>query len=244
MSDTGLPPEPLAAALEPPLAPQLLEEHGEGGQLLQRAWLRDGVLHGPFEQFSAQGRTLMKTHFEAGKMHGPMAVFAPDGKLIQQSQFQHGIAHGLMETYVNGRCVARQMMVDGVAAGQSLSYDEAGHLSARLNMFDGQIHGPAEFFYEGLRVRKSHYKAGLMDGESTDYDAQGGVVQTCNYRANLLHGPLRRYWPDGELMEEVIYRDGKPVGSPARFDPKGKRTDNAAAAPAILDRLHKLVRGS
>lgn len=235
----------LAATAPPaPAEPLLLEEHNEGGQLLQRAWLRDGVLHGPFEQFSALGHTLMKAHFEAGKMHGPMSVFGPDGKLIQQSQFQHGVPHGQMETYVNGRCIARQTMVDGVPAGPSLSYDEAGHLTSCLNMFDGQIQGPAEFFHQGLRVRKSHYKAGLLDGESTDFDAQGSVVQTCAYRANLLHGPMRRYWPDGELMEEVIYREGKPVGSPARFDPKGKRTDNAAATPAILDRLHKLVRGS
>src|SRR4051812_39898881 len=127
-TETELPEDQMAAALEPPLAPpaepQLVEEHSDGGQLLQRAWLRDGVLHGPFEQYGDKGDPVMKTHFESGKMHGTMRVYGQDGRLVQQSQFQHGIAHGQMETYVNGRCVARQTMVAGVPNGPSLSYDE------------------------------------------------------------------------------------------------------------------------
>jgi antitoxin component YwqK of YwqJK toxin-antitoxin module len=83
-----------------------------------------------------------------------------------------------------------------------------------------------------------------MDGESIDFDPQGAVVQTCTYRDNLLHGPLRRYWPDGELMEEVLYREGKPVGAPSRYDLKGRRTDNAKATPDVLERLRQLVRGT
>jgi antitoxin component YwqK of YwqJK toxin-antitoxin module len=81
-------------------------------------------------------------------------------------------------------------------------------------------------------------------GESIDFAPDGTIVQSCNYRANLLNGPVRRYWPNGELMEEVMYRDGKPQGAPARYDARGHRTDNAEATPAILERLQKLVRGS
>ena len=93
-------------------------------------------------------------------------------------------------------------------------------------------------------MRKSNYKEGLLEGESVDFDKQGTIVQTCVYRANVLHGPMRRFWPTGELMEEVVYRNGKPVAPPTRYDAKGRRTDNEAAAPDLLDRLQKLVRGS
>lgn len=225
-------------------APLLVEEHGDDGQLRLRCWMQAGALHGPLEQFGDNGRTLMKTTFEAGKMHGQMAVYTEEGLLIQQSEYQHGIAHGTMKTYVNGRCVSVQQMVDGEPAGPSLSYDEAGMLTARLNLFRGDIQGPAEFFHEGTLVRKSNYKAGLLDGESVDFDQQGSIVQICNYRANLLHGPVRRFWPNGEMMEEVVYREGIPDGPPLRYNPKGERTDNAKATPDILERLQKLVRGS
>lgn len=226
------------------VAPLLVEEHGADGQLLLRCWMREGVLHGPLEQFGSNGLTLMKTHFDAGKMHGAMVLFTAEGALIQESSFRHGVADGMMKTYVNGRCVSVQTMLDGVPSGASHSYDEAGLLSARLHFLRGQIEGPATFFHEGQRVRKSHYKAGLLDGECVDFDLQGNVVQACCYRANVLHGPVRRFWPDGALMEEVIYRDGIPVGPPLRYDAKGQRTDNAQATPDLLERLQRLVRGS
>ena len=222
----------------------LVEEHTDDGRVLLRCWMHEGVLHGPMEQFGDTGRTLMKTHFTAGKMHGTMAVHTAEGLLIQESQYVHGIPHGITKTYVNGRCVAVQTMVDGIPTGPSLSYDEAGLLTARLSFTGGQIHGPAEFFHEGMRVRKSFYKAGLLDGESVDFDLQGGVVQSCSYRANVLHGTVRRYWPNGEIMEELMYRDGIPAAPLLRYDPKGQRTDNAKATPDILERLQKLMRGS
>jgi len=134
-------------------------------------------------------------------------------------------------------------MVDGVADGPALSYDEAGHLSARLTLKAGQIHGPAEFYHEGRRVRTAVYHANLLHGESVDYDAQGTVVQSCTYQANLLHGPLRRYWPDGTLMEETLYREGKPQGAPKRYDSKGRATGSAEATPDVVNRLHRLLRG-
>jgi antitoxin component YwqK of YwqJK toxin-antitoxin module len=135
-------------------------------------------------------------------------------------------------------------MIGGVLSGPALTYDEAGLLTARLNYANGQIQGPAEFFHEDVRMRRSHYKAGLLEGESVDYDRQGKIVQTCVYRANVLHGSMRRFWPGGELMEEVSYRNGVPVDAPVRYDTRGRRTDNAAAAPDLLERLQKLVRGS
>jgi antitoxin component YwqK of YwqJK toxin-antitoxin module len=227
-----------------PAAPLLVEEHDDNGQLLLRCHMREGVLHGPLEQFGSNGLTLMKAHFNAGKMHGPMVLYTAEGALIQESDYLHGIANGMMKTYVNGRCVSVQTMVDGVPSGPSLSYDEAGLLTARLHFLRGQIQGPATFFHEGQRVRKSHYKAGLLDGECVDFDLQGNVVQTCAYRANVLHGAVRRFWPDGTLMEAVIYRDGIPLGPPLRYNAKGQRTDNAQAMPDLLERLQRLVRGS
>ena len=69
------------------------------------------------------------------------------------------------------------------------------------------------------------------------------MVQRCTYRANLLCGPVRRYWPNGALMEEVLYRDGLPCGAPTRFNQRGKRLANAEAAPVLLERIKQLLRG-
>jgi antitoxin component YwqK of YwqJK toxin-antitoxin module len=221
----------------------LVEERGVDGTLLLRSTMVGGALHGQLQQFSAGGLPAMTAHFEQGKLHGPMTVYGRDGELVQRSVFRHGDAHGLMETFVHGRRVSAQTMVDGVASGPSLSFDEAGQLTARLQLAGGEIDGPATFFHEGREVRSACYCAGLLEGESVDRDAQGRVVQRCTYRANLLHGPLRRYWPDGALMEEVMYREGVPAGAPASFDQEGRRIGHAEAAPALLERVRQLLRG-
>jgi antitoxin component YwqK of YwqJK toxin-antitoxin module len=53
-------------------------------------------------------------------------------------------------------------------------------------------------------VRQAVYQAGLLEGEVSDFDRDGGLIQVATYQANVLEGPLRRYWPGGALMEEVV----------------------------------------
>jgi hypothetical protein len=64
-----------------------------------------------------------------------------------------------------------------------------------------------------------------------------------SYRANLLHGPVRRYWPDGRMMEEQSYQKGKPLAPPERFDAEGRRLAPGAATPSLLVRLESLFKG-
>lgn len=223
--------------------PTTIEERDDTGRLLLRCAMAGGALHGDYEEYGPAGLPALAAHFAHGKLHGTMRAYGPDGALVQRGEFRHGAAHGLMETFVNGRRVAAQEMADGVASGPSLSYDEAGQVTARLTFAAGKPDGPATFYHEGREVRSAVYRNGLLDGEAVDRDGHGTVVQRCTYRANLLHGAVRRFWPDGALMEEVHYRDGVPVEEPARYDRRGKRIGHAEAAPALFERIKALLRG-
>ena len=77
----------------------------------------------------------------------------------------------------------------------------------------------------------------------SDYDRDGGLIQVATYQANVLQGLLRRFWPDGALMEELTYDQGAPVGLPVRLDAKGRQLDEEEARPGLLARLEKLVKG-
>lgn len=224
--------------------PTTIEERDDTGRLLLRCAMAGGALHGDYEEYGPAGLPALAAHFAHGKLHGTMRAYGPDGALVQRGEFRHGAAHGLMETFVNGRRVAAQEMADGVASGPSLSYDEAGQVTARLTFAAGKPDGPATFYHEGREVRSAVYRNGLLDGEAVDRDGHGTVVQRCTYRANLLHGAVRRFWPDGALMEEVHYRDGVPVEEPARYDRRGKRIGHAEAAPALFERIKALLRGN
>ena len=77
----------------------------------------------------------------------------------------------------------------------------------------------------------------------SDYDRDGGLIQVATYQANVLQGLLRRFWPDGALMEELTYEQGVPVGLPVRLDAKGRQLGEEEARPGLLARLEKLVKG-
>ncbi len=106
----------------------------------------------------------------------------------------------------------------------------------------GALEGESQFFHEGSLVRRSRYRKGKLEGETIDYHAEGHPVQSAHYKANVLHGTLRRYWPNGEAMEEFEYRAGKPVDGPRRFSAKGVQTGLGKGA-AMLNRFEKIVRG-
>jgi len=145
--------------------------------------------------------------------------------------------------FAQGRCIAEQQYRAGELHGDSLSYDESGEPAARLRFQHGQLDGPAQFFLQGRLVRRAAYRGGLLEGESTDYDAAGSVVQVVTHQANRPHGPTRRYWPDGGLMEEQVYRLGRPVAPPARFDRRGQALVAAEATAGVLARIDRLLRG-
>ena len=229
--------------LEDQNALELVEERDAEGRLLGRCWLRDGILHGLMARFWPDGKPQLRANYDAGKMDGMLYVFNEDGSPAQLAAYVQGQQHGLTRVYSKGHCISEQAFVNGLAHGPSTARNEAGQPSVKMQFRKGQIEGPATFFHEGKVVRESHYLGGLLEGEVSDYDRDGGLVQVASYKANVLNGPLRRYWPGGALMEEVIYREGAPVAPPVRLDVKGRQLANDDAKPGLLARLEKLVKG-
>lgn len=236
-TDTAAPAEPSASG------PEVVEQFDAQGRPLLRCTLVDGAPDGLFEQVDPESGNRFQARFREGQMEGPMTLHDASGALLQSCAYRAGRLHGTMKTFEQGRCISQQQYVRGQLHGPSMAFDEAGRPSARLHYAAGALEGPAEYFHEGRCVRRSHYHQGRLEGESIDFTAEGEVAQTCTYRADLLHGPLRRFWPDGALMEEIVYEQGVPVGAPVRRDAQGRDLDDAADRSSLGDRLQRLVRG-
>jgi antitoxin component YwqK of YwqJK toxin-antitoxin module len=241
---TATPVDPSASDPEVVSGPEVVEEFDAQGRRVLRCTLVDGVLDGLFEQLDPESGSRFQARFRQGQMEGPMSLHDASGALVQSCSYRAGRLHGTMKTFEQGRCISQQQYVRGQLHGLSIAFDEAGRPSARLHYVAGVLEGPAEYFHEGQCMRRSHYHEDQLEGESVDFTAAGEVAQTCTYRADLLHGPLRRFWPGGALMEEIVYAQGVPVGTPVRRDAEGRDLDAAAERPTLGDRLQRLVRGS
>ncbi len=90
---------------------------------------RQGVAHGSGEQDYnyKSGVIKLRETYKDGELV-QSCWFAPDGELIQQSIWQNGTGE---EIYLreNGSIRTRIQYVNGVAEGEALEYDEAGHIT-------------------------------------------------------------------------------------------------------------------
>jgi antitoxin component YwqK of YwqJK toxin-antitoxin module len=226
-----------------PAPPLVVEQRNEQGQLVSRTELGDGVPNGLMTTFGPDGKPTMQAGYRAGVLHGTSKLWDEQGQLVQEAAYQQGRQQGLTRVYAGGRLLSEQMFAQGLLHGETVFYSEAGEPTCKMHFRQGQVEGEALFFNEGGLVRRAIYRKGLLEGECIDYDREGTRVQSAHYKANLLDGWLRRYWPNGQVMEELQYKQGKPVGKPRRFNSKGAKQAGEAAQASLMQRLEKLVRG-
>lgn len=223
-------------------SPVIREDRDEQGAVVARYAMAGGVLQGRMERFFPSGKPEVVAHFVRGRLHGVMQAYDTQGRLQQVAEFADGVQEGITRLYAQGALLSEQTYRAGVLHGPCVSYDGAGQVSSRLNYVDGEIEGVAEFFMEGRPVRRARYRKGLLEGESQDLDLQGRLTQSSPYVANRLEGTVRRYWPSGAVMQEVSYRQGRPVGEPRQF-PDDAAGATGVAQVAWFDRLVAWLRG-
>jgi antitoxin component YwqK of YwqJK toxin-antitoxin module len=111
--------------------------------------------------------------------------------------------------YPNGGTQYEADFVEGRPVGEMLRYYENGTLRARM-LFDAESsRSYVKLFYEnGKRAAEGIYLDQLKDSVWTYYsehDASVRVRET--YVMGKLQGPTRSYYPDGQVSEEVEWKD-------------------------------------
>lgn len=233
----GVPAQPVVAEIV------VLEQRGEDGNLVSRTQFMNGVPEGEMTCFGADRRPTMQATYQRGVLNGCSRSWDDKGQLVQEANYRNGLQHGLTRVFAGGRLLSEQVFANGLLHGPTSSYSEAGFPVCKMQYVLGEIEGEALFFHEGLIVRRANYRHGLLDGETIDYDRDETKIQSAEYSANLLNGWVRRYWPNGQVMEEQQYRQGKPTSKPRRFNSKGAEQNDEAAQQSLMQRLEKLVRG-
>ena len=66
------------------------------------------------------------------------------------------------------------------------------------------------------------YVDGKRNGTATMYSHDSRVVMTAEYVRGVQIGPMRRYYPNGSLYKESLYRDDLQEGEELSYFPDGK----------------------
>ena len=140
--------------------------------------LKDGLMHGPFEEYYDNGQLWEKGSYSNGEWDGPFEEYYFNGQLWEKGSFSNGERDGPWEYYYdNGRLSWKGSYSNGELHGLYESYYVNGQLSAEGSYSNGERDGPWEYYSEnGQLRRKGSYSNGKQcgewfeDGEAVTYD--------------------------------------------------------------------------
>jgi antitoxin component YwqK of YwqJK toxin-antitoxin module len=91
--------------------------------------------------------------------------------------------------------------------GTSYAWDESGKLLAQIPYFHGEMEGVSLYYHPNGRVWKQiPYSQNKEEGLFEIFRDDGELLQNFNYKQGLKEGPSIRYWREGCLAAEELYR--------------------------------------
>jgi len=141
--------------LEPYSGPAYRTSEDDPTEIVLRVNLRDGRLHGDYQDFELEGVAdslgLYQTGtYRDGQLEGPFEVCYPSSVLRGRGTYENGLQEGPYE-----------------------SYHENGEPRSKVNFTAGEVDGPYENYHENGQLReKGTYVAGERDGPFETYFAR------------------------------------------------------------------------
>ena len=117
--------------------------------------------------------------------------------------------------YPNGNPRYEAIFREGKPVGIMVRYYESGEVRARMKFDPPQANrSVAEMFYKsGKRAAAGIYLNKLKDSVWTYYSGYDGTVRLRDgYLEGKRHGKATRLYPDGEVSEEIMWKDDRREG--------------------------------
>ncbi|MGR3912168.1 MAG: hypothetical protein QRY71_02520 [Candidatus Rhabdochlamydia sp.] len=157
-----------------------------------------------------------------GKTTSKITTYHTNGLLWQYLEITSGRAHGnYQEWHPNGQLKIQAYVIEGtpdlsevaqmtwVFEGDSLVFDEEGHLLARIPYQQGKLEGISTYYFPSSRIQKEiPYHNHEIHGLLKVYDQEGSCLEKTSYVSGLKHGPSLIYSPLGDLQSEELYEKG------------------------------------
>ncbi|MCP4310918.1 MAG: hypothetical protein GY790_06615 [Bacteroidetes bacterium] len=147
---------------------------------------------------------------ENGKKRGPWRVEYPNGKTLYEGTFIDGRPVGLLTRYYNTGAVRAKMMFDPQADRSHAELFYKGGKKAAEGAYAGKDKDSVWIYYSDydgtVRIRES-YTEGKINGKSIRYYPNGQVSEEVSWVMDSKDGPWLQYFEGGEPRLKGSYRD-------------------------------------
>ena len=206
----------------------------------------DGLLSGSVREWHETGALSIDSHFAQGERDGLFQTFSPEGILLEQISYSQGVENGPCSTYYpNGALKEKIHFTMGQRDGIEETYYAKGQIAQQISWQTGLKEGPVSQWYEngGLRltgsyhndkeeglfaeynpegqlVLESSFQSGKRHGRLQQRDPSGMITMyEATFENGLLQGEIRRYFENGKLAFQGMYKQGKPIGCHTSWHP-------------------------
>lgn len=195
------------------------------GQIKLKGQYVDGLKEGYWQHWDTLGREIGYEDYDMGT--GSIEIFYPDGKRRSYENFTEGKRDSVWELYYeNGNIHFRKYFDNGREVGTWEFYDPEGELDWTTEMPGGSKHPPQYWYKTGILryetkdgILRMYYKNGRMeiekpemgDGTYTTWYSNGQKKEEGLIAKGQKEGPWRKWDSKGNLTEEIIYQDGRPI---------------------------------
>jgi len=107
-----------------------------------------GTKEGPAESYNSKGQVKFKKLFKDGVLEGPWQQFTDKGKLFEECVYVAGKKHGQQITYhSNGQPQFTSTYVEGKREGETLQYNDKGKVVSKKIYKNGKQIGKTQWFH-------------------------------------------------------------------------------------------------
>jgi antitoxin component YwqK of YwqJK toxin-antitoxin module len=153
---------------------------------------------------------------EKGRKTGHWQVEYPNGKILYEADFVEGLPVGVMVRYYeNGVVKARMRFDPGGKRSFTRLFFESGKPAAEGLYVDQVKDSVWTYFSEldgSVRIRES-YSNGKLDGVTRRYYPSGEISEEVEWKQNVKEGPWNQYYENGVPRLSGHYKNGLLHGS-------------------------------
>jgi antitoxin component YwqK of YwqJK toxin-antitoxin module len=220
-------------------------EWNDLGDLLFEGLFVDDLMDGTVLSWWNKDQIKTRFQFEKGKKEGLHKWFYKDGKPERVAAFKKDLLEGeMLAWYPDGAIQSVQLFKEGHPVGEHRTYypkstsseKDGDRLSHILFYNDqGQLDGEERLYYQkGALQAIVAYQNGLVHGKKQMFDPQGNLIEEAHYVQGKLEGPFIQRLADGK---EVVthYRQNLKHGPHLIFYPNQANGEKVKAFEATFE---------
>lgn len=201
----------------------LWETWYEDGTLLMSGKYNDGKEEGLWTNYWQNGKVKDITTFKKGTLNGEWKSYTPNGTIKVSGYYKNGLKNKEWINYFDNGKVKDIETYKVIKKKSKIKY---GPMKSR-SVYESSKTGHFTSFSskDFKKTEEGDYKNGAKHGTWTAYYPGAkipAVVST--YKDGKLDGPMREYTRRGDLISEIMYKEGLKHGTFKVFDKRGKVT--------------------